>query len=98
MINKHKQWLYSKEHGGKIFEVGVEINGEWYDSPDFDSPKTVMVGDVEATELKEVTTKYPSQMNKDELLEKAALLGVEIPEDATRKDMIKAITDYVKST
>lgn len=130
MINDHRQWLYHKGKGGRIFEEGEEIPEGWYDSPAFDDPRTRPMWDVQKfPETKIVSngpppvgatdknpagtsyiggydkspgriytkTKYPSQMNKTELLEFGKHLGITLDEAMAVRELRQAINDAVKN-
>lgn len=104
MINDHRQWLY-KGKEGRIFEKGEEIPEGYFDAPnatEWDNPpdqpvmKNVAVWEEptlssdDAPEYVE-PKKYPSQMNKDELIEHGRSLGLSFDEGMTNREMREAI-------
>lgn len=112
MINDHRQWLYHKTEQPRIFEAGEQIPIGWYDSPDFNGQKTRQMwnGQLvtekkdlapnEVEEKKEKVTekpKYPSQMNKTELTDLGADLGISFDESMTARQMRQAINEAVKN-
>lgn len=101
MTNDRKRWLYSKTEKERIFEVGEEISGEWYDSPAFSDTKTVMVSNQRATPLEPVVDrveikKYPSQMSKPELVEHGKIFGLSFDESMSKNEMRRMINQALK--
>ena len=98
MINDHTQWLYHKEKGPRLVKEGLEITEGWYDSPDFDNANP-MWGEPEPEKPKAIAPpkKYPSQMNATELKAHGDLLGLKFDDGMTKKEMRKAITEFVEA-
>lgn len=85
MINDHDQWLYDSDGKGRIFRSGEEIPVGWTDkrnSDEWDAPPVKPM-------VKKV--KYPSQMNKTELIEFGEGIDIELDEAMTKSEMLDAI-------
>ena len=100
MINTRRRWLYSKTEEPRIYEVDEDLKGDLYDSPAFDDPRTKCVTGIPKAEpepeIEKGLKKYPSQMNKDELIEHGAFIGLEFKDGMSKREMRKAITEAVK--
>jgi hypothetical protein len=92
MVNDHRQWLY-KDGKGRIFEVGEEIPFGWTDHPDNVVEKQLENVDREEPEEPQ---KYPSQMNKAELIELGKTLNLDLVDDMTKREMLNMINAAMK--
>lgn len=100
MINDHKQFLYHEKFGAKVFDEGDEIPSGWFDSPDFKNARHMsedVVIDAEPTDIVPDVKKYPSQMNKSELIELGISIGVDLDESMTKSKMLEEINGKINS-
>lgn len=104
MINDHRRFLYQDGvETGRIFEKGEEIPEGWTDLPDsgeWDNPpegyvpsevETVTVDDINRENKDRETEKYPSQMNKTELVDFGTSLGLDLDMSMGKRDMLDQI-------
>ena len=98
MINDHRQFLY-KDGEARIFEVGEEITEGWVDSPNPDNV-TKVESVVEVAEVIEKIEpepqKYPSQMNKAELVDFGKELGLDLDMEMSKRVMRMKINGAMK--
>jgi hypothetical protein len=98
MINSHRRFAYHKTEEPRIFEKGEDIPTGWYDSPALDDPRTKHLGgEVSKNQVYEPQKekKYPSQMNKEELVELGNDLGADV-DGKTKPQMLQAIYSKMK--
>jgi hypothetical protein len=96
MISDQRRFLYQRGvDTARIFEIGETIPEGWTDLPDSDEWDNPPEG-YEKPEPKPKKIKYPSQMNKDELIEFGSDLGIEFKQNASNKDMRDAINSKMK--
>lgn len=104
MINDHRRFLYQDGiETGRIFEEGEEIPEGWTDLPDsdgWDNPpegyvpsdvETVTVDDIDLENKYREPEKYPSQMNKTELVDFGLSLGLDLDMSMGKRDMLDQI-------
>lgn len=107
MISTNRQWLYHKDGRKRIFEAGEDVTGAWYDTPNFKSPLANLIGDVdheelgdhddEQTDQEQDSQKYPSQMNKTELVDFGNGIGLELDMEMSKREMLRSINESMKT-
>lgn len=107
MKSTHKQFLYSKTQEPRVFDEDEDIPAGWYDSPDTDNHRTnkmwddesaveAVIDDARQDEAKEAP-KYPSQMNKAELIQLGRELDLSLDNDMTKKEMLDAVNAAIRA-
>ena len=113
MINDHRRFLYQDGvETGRIFEVGENIPKGWTDLPDsdeWDNPPAKPANenievDIEQNPVidkkEDEPPKYPSQMNKEQLIEFASgdPLNITLNMSMTREFMLDKINKAMRSS
>lgn len=102
MKNDHRQFLYN---GGtetaRLFMPDEEIPEGWFDRPNAiewhrrpEHPEN-QVDQVVVQEPKQ-KLKYPSQMNKNELIEFGTDLGLSFDDGMSKREMLSAVNEKIK--